>query len=134
MLAVPLLWPEGTTYREAKVRVWTEAGVAPTLLGGPVWRPLGLETADGHKAWPALVAAATGPEVELQLALDSAGENRLPLFVAEHTLAQVQIGTDGSQAVRLCLCVASSPRTAWRSSCPCRGNRPSRCSASPAVR
>jgi hypothetical protein len=99
--AVPLLWPEAATSRDAKLRVWTEPGVTPTLAGlGSIWMERPIEEGPAPGMWPALVAAGIGPTLPVSLQFDQSAGHRLPALVADRSLIQVRIDDDGSQNYR----------------------------------
>jgi hypothetical protein len=99
--AIPLLWPEGASRREAKLRIWTEPGVTPTIVGlGDVWKERPLEEGPNGGAWPALVAAGAGPALPLTIQVATAAGRRLPSLVADRSLIQVRVDDDGTQAYR----------------------------------
>lgn len=98
---VPLLWPDAATNREAKVRVWTEPGMTPTLVGlGSVWKARPIEEGPNFNSWPSLVAAAIGPVLPLTVMFEQTAEQRLPTLLAERSLIEVRIEDDGAQTYR----------------------------------
>lgn len=100
-VAIPLLWPENTTGRDAKLRVWTEPGIAPTLQGlGEIWRERPLEEGSIPGAWPSLVADGMGANLPVAIQFEQSAGHRLPVMVAERSLIQVRVEEDGTQIYR----------------------------------
>lgn len=106
--AVPLVWPEGATREEAKVRVWGEAGTRPVVIDPPgaagaagveSWRDHGPE----NGTWdvlPALVLHSAGVNVPLQLGLIEPSQARLASMVCDRGLIQVLIDDEGNHTYR----------------------------------
>lgn len=100
-MPIPLLWPDNTTSREVKVRIWTEPGVTPLLQGmGDVWKERPLEEGSVAGSWPALVAVGLGANLPVALQLEQSAGRRLPGMVAERSLIQARVEDDGSQSYR----------------------------------
>jgi hypothetical protein len=101
--AVPLLWPEKATRIDAKVRVWCDLGLIPSLANpaGPLdsWRDRGTEVVTDKNSLPGLVLHASGLALPLTLRLEE-GEANLPAVVFDRGLVQVSIREDGAQYYR----------------------------------
>lgn len=98
---IPLLWPDGATSRDAKVRIWSDPGVAPMVQGmGEIWKERPLEEGSVAGIWPAVVVAGMGEQLPLAVRLEQSGQRRLPVLVADRSLVQVRVDEDGSQFYR----------------------------------
>ncbi len=98
---IPLLWPDDTTSREAKLRIWTEPGATPKLVGlGELWKDRPLEEGPNPGTWPALVAVGLGPSLPLAIELEQSAGHRLPVMVADRSLVQVRVDDEGALAYR----------------------------------
>ncbi len=98
---IPLIWPEDTTSRDAKLRIWTEPGTTPKLVGlGDVWKDRPLEEGPNPGSWPALVAIGLGSSLPLAIEIEQSAGHRLPVMVADRSLVQVRVDDDGVQFFR----------------------------------
>jgi hypothetical protein len=101
--SVPLLWPEKATHIDAKVRVWCDSGMIPTLAHAELamdhWRDRGTEPVSDHANLPGLVLYGVGRTLPLTLRLQE-GETNLPTVVFDRGLVQVSVREDGAQYYR----------------------------------
>jgi hypothetical protein len=101
-IRIPLLWPDGTNRKDAKVRLWTEPSVFPRLEGiGKTWIENDLEHVPGKQSFPALVATGQGVDLALAVRLEESDGGKLPALVAQRTLVQTHLGPDGGETVLL---------------------------------
>ncbi|HEX3314821.1 MAG TPA: hypothetical protein VHR72_08025, partial [Gemmataceae bacterium] len=101
-IRIPLLWPEGTNRKDAKVRLWTEPSVFPRLEGiGKTWIENDLELVPGKQSFPAFVATGQGADLTLAVRIEESDGGKLPALVAQRTLVQTRVGPDGGQTVTL---------------------------------
>ena len=101
-IRIPLLWPEGTNRKDAKVRLWTEPSIFPRLEGiGKTWIENDLEHVPGKQSFPALVATGQGTDLALAIRIEESDGGKLPALVALRTLVQTRVGPDGGQSVQL---------------------------------
>jgi hypothetical protein len=99
---VPLIWPEGATRHDAKVRIWCGPGQMPALVdAAPGWRDRGSEIVPGRDSLPALVLAGTGPDLPLTLRIRDRESAPLAALACERTLVQVAVDEQGNQAYRV---------------------------------
>jgi hypothetical protein len=101
---VPLIWPEGATQQEAKVRLWSEAGTKPLLEDGPAdpsrWHDHGIEIVPGADVLPALVVRASGLDLPLAVRLVEPANTRPTALVCDRGLIQVAIDEEGTHTYR----------------------------------
>ena len=101
-IRIPLLWPDGTNRKDAKVRFWTEPSVFPRLEGlGKSWIENDLERVPEKGSFPAFVATGQGSDLALAVRLEESATGKLPDLVAQRTLVQTRVGPDGGQSVQL---------------------------------
>ena len=102
-ISVPLLWPEEATHIDAKVRLWCDVGVVPTLANPDflqdIWRDRGTEAVPDKHSLPGLVLHGSGLVLPLNLRLEEREAN-LPAVVFDRGLVQVSVREDGAQYVR----------------------------------
>jgi len=101
---VPLLWVHSATRAETQVRFWCDAGIVPTLaeperIAGP-WRDQGIEVVPGRDSLPALVVAADGLDLPLNLRILEPALPPLPGVVLDRALVQVTIDEEGTEYYR----------------------------------
>jgi hypothetical protein len=60
VLGVPLVIPESATQGETRVRVWSDPGWLPKLVGPADWSEQSIEEVAGQRRLPVLVAQAQG--------------------------------------------------------------------------
>ncbi|MCI0682494.1 MAG: hypothetical protein L0Y71_10340 [Gemmataceae bacterium] len=98
---VPLVWPEGTTRHDAKVRVWCAPGAFPALAPGAAdWHERGIELVPGRDSLPALVVQGVGTRVPLTMQLRPASQGALAPLLCDRTLMQVHVDDSGNQFYR----------------------------------
>jgi hypothetical protein len=101
-IKVPIVWPDGANRKEAKVRLWTEANLAPRLVDmGRTWIESDLENVPGMTSFPAIVVTSRGEDPTLGVQLEEAGSARLPAMVCQRSLVQARIGENGNQSIQL---------------------------------
>jgi hypothetical protein len=101
-LETALVWPEGATAHDAKVRVWCAPGSPPELASVPgAWRDRGVEIVPERDSVPALVVHATGASTPLALRIHDPGAAKLAALVGERTLIQVRLDDEGNQHYRV---------------------------------
>jgi hypothetical protein len=101
-LETALIWPEGATSHDAKVRVWCAPGSFPELATVPgAWRDRGVEIVPERDSVPALVVQASGADTSLALRIHDPGAAKLASLVGERTLIQVRLDDDGNQHYRV---------------------------------
>jgi hypothetical protein len=94
---VPLLWPEGITHCQTKVRIWSEAGSQP-ILTGRTWEELPLEIVPDRDSLPALVLRASGVNVPLRL--KDQPISSLPTIAVDRALIEATVSDGGHQTYR----------------------------------
>jgi hypothetical protein len=103
-LKIPLIWPDGATQVESKVRVWTEPGMVPGLAtsdpAAELWKERGMEVVARHNSLPALVAQSRGLSAFLPLRLSEPADAKLPGVVLDRALIQAFVEEDGTQIYR----------------------------------
>jgi hypothetical protein len=104
VVQVPLVWPENATREDAKVRVWSEAGVRP-LLGeihpaAEAWSDQGVEIVPGSEVLPSLVVRGSGLDLPLALRLVEPTSTPLASLVTDRALVQVAIDEEGTHRYR----------------------------------
>jgi len=104
LVQIPLVELDKSTHDEIKVRIWSENGVKPLLVGNPAaencWRDFGLEIVPGSEVLPALVLQGTGPCPPLTLQLIESADTRLASFISPRGLIYVAIDDEGTQSYR----------------------------------
>ncbi len=104
LVNVPLIWPEGVTRQDAKVRIWTETGTRPVLADAPAgtesWKDHGIEIVPDMDILPALVVHGSGINLPLSLRLVEPSQSRLAPMVCERGLIQVTIDEEGTHTYR----------------------------------
>lgn len=97
VFAVPLVWPEGVTHCETRVRVWSEPGTQP-VLDGAQWDTLPLEVVPDRESLPAMVLRAAGLNVPLRLTEQTVAA--LPTLAVDRALIQAGISDSNQQSYR----------------------------------
>ncbi len=97
VFAVPLIWPEGVTHCETRVRVWSEPGTQP-VLDGAQWDKLPLEVVADRDSLPAMVLRAAGLNVPLRLTEQTVAA--LPTLAVDRALIQAAVSDGNQQAYR----------------------------------
>ena len=104
MVQVPLVWPEGATRHDAKVRIWSDPGTKPLLADHSsleeTWNDNGIEIVPGTGVLPALVLQGTGLNLPLVLRLVEPANTRLAPLVCDRGLIQVVVDEEGTQTYR----------------------------------
>src|SRR5262249_22637634 len=95
--AVPLIWPEGMTHCQTRVRVWSEPGAQPVLSAGP-WDELPPEVVAERDSLPGLVLRSGGLNVPLRLGTQAVAA--LPTLAVDRALIQATVSDNGHQAYR----------------------------------
>jgi hypothetical protein len=99
-----LIWPEGATRHEAKVRIWSETGTRPLLVDVPAeeagWQDHGIEIVSGADVLPALVVQASGLDLPLAVRLVEPGHTRPAALVCDRGLIQVTVDEEGAHTYR----------------------------------
>lgn len=97
---VPLVWADQATRGTTKVRVWTEPGSRPALVGGP-WEELPIEVApERTDRLPALVVRTQTLESPLTLSLTEAALAPLATIVVDRALLRARVDEAGFQTYR----------------------------------
>jgi hypothetical protein len=101
---VPLVWPDGVTACESRLRIWrdpTSAGRRLPILDAGPWQELPPEIVPKQSALPLLVARAAGTNLPLALTFHDEGSGlpSLPVAWIDRTLIQAQ-AVDGEQRYR----------------------------------
>jgi hypothetical protein len=99
-LGVPLVMPEQITAGPSKVRVWSEAGVVPTL-GEGLWSTAALEEVADQPRWPVLVAQAARLDAPLTLRFGQGKSASPATALVDRVLVRVDVGDDGVQTYRV---------------------------------
>jgi hypothetical protein len=103
--AIPLFWPEGATRCTMKVRVWSDTGVQPLLIGG-AWEERPTEVVSERDSLPVLVLTgsgvqgAQGLEFPLTLRLTEPAGTPLTAIAFDRALIQAAIADGGQQNYR----------------------------------
>jgi hypothetical protein len=104
VVQVPLVWPEGSTREEAKVRVWSETGIKPLRADQPFgqesWKDYGIEFVSGSDVLPALVLHGTGVNLPLSLRLVEPINAKLASMVCDRGLIQVSVDEEGTHTYK----------------------------------
>jgi hypothetical protein len=101
-LTLPLVWPEGVSACESRVRLWRDPAAIrlrlPSLEPGD-WQELPPEIVPKQPTLPLLVARASGTNVPLAISLreESASSPSVPTIWIDRTLIQAQTGDGGQQ-------------------------------------
>jgi hypothetical protein len=91
----PLVAPGPAVRGQARVRVWSDAGVLPTTTS-PGWSEQNIEEAPGRNRLPVLVLQAGRPDLPLTLKPGPAAARFTVLL--EKVLVRVEVGDDGQQS------------------------------------
>ena len=102
-LAVTPVWPANASQKDVKVRLWSTTHAQPRLprsfRPGP-WKERSIEQVSGKNQFPSLVLQGYGPDVPLQVLIDTASPTPLAAFVADRALIHVREEADESQHCR----------------------------------
>lgn len=101
---IPLVWPEGATREDAKVRIWSDTATRPVLFEAPigeeVWRDHGIEIVPEVDVVPALVLHGVGLNLPLSLRLVEPSATKLASMVCDRGLIQVTVDEEGTHTYR----------------------------------
>jgi hypothetical protein len=95
---VPLLWPDGITHCQTRVRIWSEPGAQPAQ-DGDLWDELPLEVVPEKASLPALVLRRSG--INLPLRLKEQAVAALPTVAVDRVLVQAAVSDGGHQSYRV---------------------------------
>ncbi len=103
-LDVSPVWPMGASKQDVKVRVWSTAGLRPSLadpgLQRGLWKERSVEVVKGKGILPALVIQAIGSKLPLVLKVEDVAAAQVAAFFAERAVIQVRLLDDGSRRCR----------------------------------
>src|SRR5262249_50979568 len=91
---VPLVWPELATRKVAKVRIWSESRMKPSLAELEIWIDKGIDIVPSSDALPALVVHGSGAHLPLAVNLTLTNQSLLPSAHCARGLVQAVIDED----------------------------------------
>jgi hypothetical protein len=97
---VPLATPEEIAGGDIKVRVWTEPGLVPSLIGNS-WSDAAIEDVPEMRRLPILVARTQQLGAPLRLRFSDSGSPASAVVLVDRVLVRVSIGDGGLQTYRV---------------------------------
>ncbi len=106
-LAIPLVWPQGVTWKEATVFIYTEPGMAPRIVReagqGDVWlkRASVKDELSPENVVPSAVLVGAGRDLPLVVEVEKPVGAKIPPLLCDRTVVQVHVDDEGNQNYRV---------------------------------